>query len=278
MKILHKVKDIKTAIAELKAQNKTIGFVPTMGALHKGHYALFQKAKQNVNVVVGSIFVNPTQFNNADDLRKYPRNIEQDIAFIQDVCDIVFCPTIDEIYPMPPTDIYDFGQIDKVMEGKYRQGHFNGVAQVLKRLFEITTPDKVFFGKKDYQQAVIVKKLINMYTFPIQLVLVDTVREDNGLAFSSRNMLLSEDKREKAAFIYKTMLEAKALKTELSPKEIEQWIVKQFLQQFFLQLEYASIVDAETLMPFTHFNETKKSVLCIAAYIDNVRLIDNLEL
>ncbi len=278
MKILHKAKDIKATIYELKAQNKTIGFVPTMGALHKGHYALFQKAKQSVDVVVGSIFINPTQFNNPEDLKKYPRNVEQDIVFIEDVCDSVFIPTINEIYPIPPTDNYDFGHLDKTMEGEYRKGHFNGVVQVVKRLFEIINPDIAFFGKKDYQQALIVKKLIDLYSFPIQLVLVDTVRESNGLAFSSRNMLLTEDKKEKASFIYKIMNEAKKLKYKLLPAEIEQWIVAQFQQQSFLKLEYAKIVDAETLMPLHFFNETEKNILCIAVYIDNIRLIDNLEL
>ena len=278
MEIINKKVIFKQQLALLKKQHKTIGFVPTMGALHQGHYALLQQAKAENDILVCSIFVNPTQFNNLDDLKKYPRDIQKDCDLIKDICDFVFIPSVEEIYPETPSEVFDFGYLDKVMEGAFRPGHFNGVAMVVKRLFEIILPDVAYFGKKDFQQTVIIKKLIEIYSFSIKIIVVDTIRENDGLAFSSRNMLLSKEKRLKAPFIYQTMLKAKTFVETMTPREIEQWIAKQFSEDKDFTLEYAEIVNAENLLPIQHFTNNQKVVLCVAAYLDKIRLIDNLEL
>jgi len=278
MEIIDKKEILQQKLALIRKQNKTIGFVPTMGALHPGHYALLQHAKTENDCLVCSIFVNPTQFNNPEDLKKYPRNTGKDIDFIKDICDFVFLPSEEEIYPDTPSENYDFACLDKVMEGAFRPGHFNGVAMVVKRLFDIISPNAAYFGKKDFQQTVIIRKLVQIHSLPIQIVLVDTVREADGLAFSSRNALLSETKRKQAPFIYQTMIKAKTYIQTKSPRDIEQWLHNQFAENKEFTLEYADIVDADSLLPVDNFNETQQAVLCIAAYLDKIRLIDNLEL
>lgn len=278
MEIIESKNLVCRKIELLKKQNQTIGFVPTMGALHKGHYELLKQAKNENKVVVCSIFVNPTQFNNPEDLKKYPRDIQKDFDYIADVCDLVFVPSVEEMYPENPTDSYDFGYLDTVMEATFRPGHFNGVAMVVRRLFEIVKPDNTYFGKKDYQQALIVKELIKQMKAPIRMVMVDTVRESDGLAFSSRNSLLSSDKRKQASFIYQTMQKAQTLMNNMKPQEIEGWIQDQFKEQKDFDLEYATIVQADNLLPIHDFDTHTQAVLCVAAYLDNIRLIDNLEL
>lgn len=278
MEIIESKNLVCRKIELLKKQNQTIGFVPTMGALHKGHYELLKQAKNENKVVVCSIFVNPTQFNNPEDLKKYPRDIQKDFDYIADVCDLVFVPSVEEMYPENPTDSYDFGYLDTVMEATFRPGHFNGVAMVVRRLFEIVKPDNTYFGKKDYQQALIVKELIKQMKTPIRMVMVDTVRESDGLAFSSRNSLLSSDKRKQASFIYQTMQKAQTLMNNMKPQEIEGWIQDQFKEQKDFDLEYATIVQADNLLPIHDFDTHTQAVLCVAAYLDNIRLIDNLEL
>lgn len=278
MEIIESKNLVCRKIELLKKQNQTIGFVPTMGALHKGHYELLKQAKNENKVVVCSIFVNPTQFNNPEDLKKYPRDIQKDFDYIADVCDLVFVPSVEEMYPENPTDSYDFGYLDTVMEAAFRPGHFNGVAMVVRRLFEIVKPDNTYFGKKDYQQALIVKELIKQMKTPIRMVMVDTVRESDGLAFSSRNSLLSSDKRKQASFIYQTMQKAQTLVNNMKPQEIEGWIQDQFKEQKDFDLEYATIVQADNLLPIHDFDTHTQAVLCVAAYLDNIRLIDNLEL
>ncbi len=278
MEIIESKNLVCRKIELLKKQNQTIGFVPTMGALHKGHYELLKQAKNENKVVVCSIFVNPTQFNNPEDLKKYPRDIQKDFDYIADVCDLVFVPSVEEMYPENPTDSYDFGYLDTVMEATFRPGHFNGVAMVVRRLFEIVKPDNTYFGKKDYQQALIVKELIKQMKTPIRMVMVDTVRESDGLAFSSRNSLLSSDKRKQASFIYQTMQKAQTLVNNMKPQEIEGWIQDQFKEQKDFDLEYATIVQADNLLPIHDFDTHTQAVLCVAAYLDNIRLIDNLEL
>lgn len=277
MKTIITSTELENAITLERKQGKTIGFVPTMGALHKGHYALLQKAREECDCLVCSIFVNPTQFNNSDDLRKYPRNIEKDIAFIESLCDIIFLPSVEEMYPVPPTDIYDFGDLDKVMEGAFRPGHFNGVAMVVRRFFDMVKPDRAYFGKKDYQQAAIIKKLVELNKYPIYIVLVDTVRESDGLAFSSRNSLLSIEKRKEAPFIYQTLSQAKTFIYDKQLQEIKQWITNRFESNPHFQLEYVEVADAENLQILEHIEPSRKAVICIAAWLDNVRLIDNIE-
>lgn len=278
MKTINTSIELENTITLERKQGKTIGFVPTMGALHKGHFALLQKARNECDCLVCSIFVNPTQFNDSDDLRKYPRDIEKDIAFIESICDILFLPSEKEMYPVPPTDIYDFGDLAKVMEGAFRPGHFNGVAMVVRRFFDMVKPDRAYFGKKDYQQAAIIKKLVQLKNYPIHIELVDTVREPDGLAFSSRNSLLSIEKRKEAPFIYHTLSQAKTFITDKQPQEIKQWITSRFKNNLHFKLEYVEVVDAENLHILEHFEPCRKAVICLAAWLDNVRLIDNIEL
>lgn len=278
MKVIHSCKDIHRIVHLAKEEHKIIGFVPTMGALHQGHLALLEKARAETDVLICSIFVNPTQFNNPEDFNRYPRDVEKDMAYIQALCDVVFLPSVEEMYPTASTQTYDFGDLDKVMEGMYRPGHFHGVAMIVQRLFEITEPHFAYFGKKDFQQALIIKRLVGLCKFNIQIVLVDTLREDDGLAYSSRNVLLSKEKRKEAPFIYNTLLQAKKMLDTKSPQEIQQWIIDEFQQNEYFDLEYVSVVDAHTLGKIDDFKETNGAVVCIAAYLDKVRLIDNLEL
>lgn len=278
MEIIDDRELVEKKIELLKNQHQKIGFVPTMGALHQGHYELLRHAKNENEVVVCSIFVNPTQFNNPEDFKKYPRDIHKDFDYIKDICDLVFVPSVEEIYPEKPTDSYDFGYLGTVMEAAFRPGHFNGVAMVVRRLFEIVKPDNTYFGKKDYQQALIVKELIKQMKTPIHMVMIDTVRESDGVAFSSRNSLLSSDKRKQAPFIYQTMKKAQMLTNNMNPQEVEQWMQDRFKEQKDFDLEYASIVRADNLLPISDFDTHTQAVLCVAAYLDNVRLIDNLEL
>ncbi|MCD4665673.1 MAG: pantoate--beta-alanine ligase, partial [Bacteroidales bacterium] len=193
MKVFNTRIDIRKYLGAQKSNGLKIGFVPTMGALHEGHISLLKEAKADCDVVVCSIFVNPIQFNNNNDLEKYPREIESDIEKLNSVdCDVLFHPTVEEMYPVPDETIFDFGELDKVMEGQHRPGHFNGVAVVVKKLFEIVEPDKAYFGLKDYQQIVIIHKLTKDYNLPVEIIPCPTTREDSGLAMSSRNELLSE--------------------------------------------------------------------------------------
>ncbi|MBP7102199.1 MAG: pantoate--beta-alanine ligase [Bacteroidales bacterium] len=278
MRIIQTCNDIISFVKDTKRQSQTIGFVPTMGALHQGHLALLKQAKAENDVVICSIFVNPTQFNDAEDYKKYPRNIEKDIDSIKTLCDVVFVPSVEEMYPAISNKMYDLEGLDKVMEGKYRPGHFNGVVMIVDRFFEIISADYAYFGKKDFQQVVIIKKLVKIYKHTVQIVTVDTVREEDGLAFSSRNVLLSAEKRKEAPLIYQILLQAKSMAYKLSPHDIHKWIVEEFAKNNSFKLEYAAIVDALSLKEIKDFKESQEAVLCIAAYLDNVRLIDNLEL
>lgn len=278
MKIIQTSSDIIHFVTFAKSQHQTIGFVPTMGALHQGHLALLKQAKAENDVVICSIFVNPTQFNDAEDYKKYPRNVEKDIDSIKSLCDVVFVPSVEEMYPTISNKMYDLEGLDKVMEGKYRPGHFNGVVMIVDRFFEIIAADYAYFGKKDFQQVVIIKKLVEICKHSVRIVTVDTVREEDGLAFSSRNVLLSVGKRKEAPFIYQTLLQAKSMACKLSPYDIHKWVVEEFTKNNSFKLEYAAIVEAVSLKEIKDFKESQEAVLCIAAYLDNVRLIDNLEL
>ena len=277
MKIIHTRKALEQAIAAYKAEGKSIGFVPTMGALHEGHLTLMRQAKAENDVAVCSIFVNPTQFNNPTDLERYPRNPEKDAQSVSGICDIAFIPTVDEMYPETPTETYDFGDLEKVMEGPSRPGHFQGVGMVVSRLFELVQPDKAYFGKKDYQQVAIIKRLVKLKKYPLTIVPVEIVRAADGLALSSRNALLHPDKRAKAPFIYRTLQQAKAMASQHSLQEVEEWIQKQFASDKDFELEYIQIADAESLQPIADFADATHVVACITVWLDGVRLIDNIE-
>ena len=265
---------LKTAIQT----NKKIGFVPTMGALHEGHLSLITKAKETCDLVVASIFVNPTQFNNPADLDKYPRMPEEDAALLQSVgCDFLFLPTAESIYPEGYEHLkMDLAPLDEVMEGKYRPGHFAGVIDVVSRLFDIVKPTHAFFGRKDFQQVMIIKYMTKKLNLPIEIVVGETIREQSGLAMSSRNLRLTEQQKQQATVIYETLSFGKEMSPFLSPQEVLLEMIS-ILEVSPLELEYLEIVDAESLLPLTDF-WLPGATACVVAYCGEVRLIDNLEL
>jgi len=279
MEIINYKKAIVSKIAEYRADGLSIGLVPTMGALHNGHISLVSKAVSENDRVVVSIFVNPTQFNDPDDLRNYPRTEEKDIALLKaSNVDIVFMPDVKEMYPETETDNrkFDLYPLDTVMEGKFRKNHFNGVAQIVTRLFETTTPDRAYFGQKDFQQLVIIKRLVSTMDFRIDIVPCPIVREPDGLAMSSRNLLLSPDEREIAPFISEILLRAKSMKNDHTPDEITNWVIKQFAHHKKFRLEYFEIVDDLELKKINDWSEKSNKVGCIAVHLGRVRLIDNI--
>jgi pantoate--beta-alanine ligase len=278
MIVIETINDLSSHIERAKSMGQKVGFVPTMGALHPGHVDLVRQASLQTDLVVVSIFVNPTQFNNPNDLLKYPKTIEADLALLQDLADLVFVPTIDEMYPTMHTKSWDFGPLTHSLEGFYRPGHFNGVCTVVEKLFEAVRPDYAFFGKKDYQQLAVIKALVAHEQLPIQIVSCETVREEGGLALSSRNMRLSDAQRIEARLIYRTLNHMVDQKRNMSIAEMEEWGHQQFELQQALRLEYLAIVDALSFEPLKEKSPDRSAVILIAAYAGEVRLIDNLEL
>ena len=263
----------------LLRKDKTIGFVPTMGALHEGHLSLVRQAKATADVVVVSIFVNPTQFNNPDDLKHYPRDTATDIKKLESAgADIIFVPSEEEIYPQPDTRVFDFGAMDKVMEGFYRPGHFNGVAQVVDRLFRLVQPHSAFFGEKDFQQLAIINALVAQEQLPVRIVSCPIVREPDGLAMSSRNLLLSATQRAHAPLIYETLKAAADKVEHTTIPALKQWVQSTIDADPVLETEYAEIVDAHSLQPINEWTAADHVQLCIAVYARPVRLIDNIRL
>lgn len=281
MQIFNKKLDLQSFLTPLFQEKKSVGLVPTMGALHKGHLSLMQKALEENDQVVVSVFVNPTQFNNAEDLEKYPRNLERDVATIASLSDkiVLFAPEISEMYEGTPTSQnYDFQGLDKVMEGAFRAGHFEGVATIVEKLFTLVTPTRAYFGEKDYQQILIIKSMVAQRGLLVILVPCPIIREESGLAMSSRNERLSEQGRQKAAFIYKVLQEAKALFAYSPIAEVKAFVEKQFAQEPAFELEYFLVVDENTLQEATQKEAHKAYRAFVAAYIEGVRLIDNLSL
>jgi len=283
MIIFAKIVDLQRFLNEKRSNNATIGFVPTMGALHLGHISLIKQSKKVTDVTVCSIFVNPTQFNDKRDLEKYPRMPKQDSELLDNVgCDVLFLPDVGEIYPQNDTSIFNpivtgFGDLDKVLEATFRPGHFNGVAQVVSRLFEIVKPTKAFFGSKDYQQVMVVKALVKLLQLPIEIVACPILREDDGLAMSSRNMLMSAEERECAKLIPALLQKSINLKNEgKSIAEIREYVVIELSKKPIYKLNYFAICNAETLEEQTVFTNNVTSMALIACFVGKVRLIDNL--
>lgn len=277
MKILETIKDTSAHLQEIRNGNISIGFIPTMGALHQGHLSLIKEAKKENGYVTCSIFVNPIQFNNKNDLQVYPRDINRDIKLLESAgCDFLFHPSETEMYPEPVNVVFDFGNLDKVMEGMFRPGHFNGVAVVVKKLFEILKPDRAYFGLKDYQQLVIIHKVVNDFKLPVEIVPCSTVREEDGLAMSSRNQLLSKTDRLQAAMIYEALKMVKIQSGYSTINEIKYFIEQLFRKTKNTKLEYFEIVDMFTLKPLTTWAQSSNVIACIAVYVGNVRLIDNI--
>ena len=273
--------EVNDRINQLKSEGKTIGFVPTMGALHEGHLSLIRCSKKDNDITVVSIFVNPTQFNDPKDLERYPRMLDKDIEKLEsEGVDILLAPDEKEMYPEPDTRKFDFGHLDKILEGKYRPGHFNGVAQIVSKLFETIPADRAYFGKKDYQQYLIIKTLAAKYmpAIDIEIVPCPIIREKDGLAMSSRNMLLTPSQRESAKLISQMLFRAKELVDIFSVKELKQFVIDTINQDPNLKVEYFEIADADTLLPIEDWQYSRKPIALIAVYDGDIRLIDNIEL
>ena len=281
MKVYKLQDQLNTHINALKSNNKTIGFVPTMGALHKGHLSLVKKALDNNDVVVVSIFVNPTQFDNQNDLVKYPRTLDRDVDLLKTVSNniLVYAPNVEDIYQKNVKSIkFDFDGLEHEMEGQFRDGHFDGVGTIVKRLLEIVKPDNAYFGEKDFQQLQIIKKLVEKFNIPVNIIGCKIHRETNGLAMSSRNERLKPEYKKAAPFIHKTLLTAKEKFGIKSANKVTEWVNKQFANHDILKLEYFIIADVETLKEIKRKSNKKNYRAFIAVYADDIRLIDNIAL
>jgi pantoate--beta-alanine ligase len=281
MQILKEKQSLKEQIQKFQKSGFSVGFVPTMGALHQGHISLIQKALSSCDKVVVSIFVNPTQFDNPEDLEKYPRDLEEDIRRIKELSEevIIFSPAASEIYGKEiVSEEYHFDGLEHQMEGKYREGHFNGVGTIVKKLFEMVQPDEAFFGEKDYQQLQIIKKLVEKHELNVKVVGCPIDRELTGLARSSRNERLSPQQRQKAGVIYEILQQVKEDFGTKSASELSSWVIEQFKTEPALELEYFEIANADTLKPVEEKKEGEKYRAFIAAYSGDIRLIDNIAL
>lgn len=256
-----------------------IGFVPTMGALHAGHRSLVERARRECATVVVSVFVNPTQFNDKTDLKNYPRTPEADLRQLEEVgADYVFMPSVEEVYPEPDTRTFDFGMIDKVMEGATRPGHFNGVAQVVSRLFDLVKPAKAYFGEKDFQQIAVIREMVRQLRIPVEIIPCPIVRGEDGLALSSRNTLLDTDHRTAAPYIYKVLKAAVEKSHQTTPDQLAAWVTAQVESNPLLKVIYFQVVDAATMQQVRTWEESPAIQGCIAVQAGDIRLIDNIKL
>ncbi len=256
-----------------------IGFVPTMGALHAGHRSLVERARRECATVVVSVFVNPTQFNDKTDLKNYPRTPEADLRLLEEVgADYVFMPSVEEVYPEPDTRTFDFGMIDKVMEGATRPGHFNGVAQVVSRLFDLVKPAKAYFGEKDFQQIGVIREMVRQLRIPVEIIPCPIVRGEDGLALSSRNTLLDTDHRTAAPYIYKVLKAAVEKSHQTTPDQLAAWVTAQVESNPLLKVIYFQVVDAATMQQVRTWEESPAIQGCIAVQAGDIRLIDNIKL
>lgn len=286
MKVVHTVADLK---AELKAQrlaNKSVGLVPTMGALHAGHASLVTRSLAENDVTVVSIFVNPTQFNDKNDLAKYPRTLENDCKLLENVLEIfvkkeliVFAPTVEEVYPEPDTRQFSYPPTDEVMEGGFRPGHFNGVCQVVSKLFMMTEPDRAYFGEKDFQQIAVIRRMVDDQKFPLQICPCPIVREEDGLALSSRNALLSPEERKIAVSISQALFASQHYAKSHTLKETKQWVIDTINAVEGLEVQYYEIVDGNSLLSLNEWDDSDYVVGCITVFCGAipVRLIDNIK-
>ena len=278
MKIFTEIAPLKAYLRDSKCQGKSVGLVPTMGALHEGHLALFRTSVAQNDLTVGSIFVNPIQFNNPGDLEKYPRTLKKDTELLESVgCDVLFCPDVSEMYPEEATVKLDFGSLDKTMEGKFRPGHFSGVALVVSKLFNIIQPDNAYFGQKDWQQFAIIRKLTRELNFDIQLHSVETLRADDGLALSSRNARLTPEERKRATVFYRALVTAReSLLQGNSTTETRAKVLALVEKEPGVRLEYFEVADSQNLNALEYVHQSERPILCVAGYVGEVRLIDNM--
>ena len=278
MKIVNSIKELKAYLAEEKRNNKQVGFVPTMGALHDGHLSLVKCCVENNDVCVVSIFVNPTQFNDKHDLETYPRTLEKDCSLLEPVgCDYVFAPSVEEMYPEPDTRVFDFGLVSAVMEGARRPGHFNGVAQIVSKLFYAVEPDNAYFGEKDFQQIAVIRAMVEQLNIPVNIVACPIIREEDGLAMSSRNVRLTPEQRQKAPLIARTLKESTTFAPEKSVQEVIDFVINTINADPVMRVEYYEIVDGYTLKSIQNWSDTTYPIGCITVYCGEVRLIDNMK-
>ena len=277
MKVVNKVADLNAALASCPREG--VGFVPTMGALHAGHRSLVERARKENETVVVSVFVNPTQFNDKNDLRNYPRTPEADCKVLEAAgADIVFMPSVEDIYPEPDTRLFDFGLIDKVMEGATRPGHFNGVAQVVSRLFDLVKPRRAYFGEKDFQQIAVIKAMVRQLNLDVEIVECAIVRGEDGLALSSRNELLSAEHRKAAPHIYATISRAEELMQTMTPAELTRWMVENIDANPLLKTIYFEAVNALTMQRVEKWSDAERIQGCCAVQAGEIRLIDNIRI
>lgn len=278
MKIVTSAKELNVITNNYRKEGKTIGLVPTMGALHAGHFSLVKESLTDNDITIVSIFVNPTQFNDKSDLEKYPRDLDRDSQGLQELSDsiIVFAPTVEEIYPEPDTRVFDFGMLDKVMEGKHRPGHFNGVAQVVSRLFYIVNPHKAYFGQKDFQQLAIIRAMVKQLGMTVQIVPMPIIRVESGLALSSRNERLSDEQKDLAVNISKVLFDSAKMMVQRNVSETAQYVIDNINKHKGLDVEYFEIVDGNSLQEVNNWSDSNYIVGCITVFCGDVRLIDNI--
>ena len=276
MQVFETINALQKELSQLNS--KSIGLVPTMGALHRGHLSLMNQSLKDNDITVVSVFVNPTQFNDKNDLEKYPRTLDKDTQLVNSLgVDYVFAPTVEEMYPEPDTRVFNYSPQDEVMEGIYRPGHFNGMCQIVSKFFSIVQPTRAYFGEKDYQQLVIVKRMVEDLKLDIEVVGCPIVREKDGLALSSRNALLSKEERDNALLISKTLFESLKLAANYSLKETLSFVKNTIQQNDNLELQYFEIVDANTLLPLEEWEDSSSIIGCITVFCGAVRLIDNIK-
>ena len=278
MKIVNSIQELKRYLAEERQHNKQIGFVPTMGALHNGHLSLVKRCVEENDVCVVSVFVNPTQFNDKNDLATYPRTLDKDCALLEPAgCDYVFAPTEAEMYPEPDTRTFDFGTVSAVMEGARRPGHFNGVCQIVSKLFDAVQPDRAYFGEKDFQQLAIIREMVRQLKYNLEIVGCSIVREEDGLALSSRNKRLSAEERENALNISRTLFKSRNFAATHTVSETQKMVEDAIEAAPGLRMEYFEIVDGNTLQKISNWEDTSYAVGCITVFCGEVRLIDNIK-
>ena len=278
MKLVHTIKELQSELDALRNIGKTIGLVPTMGALHAGHASLVKRAVAENDVVVVSDFVNPTQFNDRNDLIKYPRTLDADCELLEKVgASFVFAPSVEEIYPEPDTRRFSYAPLDTVMEGRFRPGHFNGVCQIVSKLFDAVQPDRAYFGEKDFQQLAIIREMVRQLKYNLEIVGCSIVREEDGLALSSRNKRLSAEERENALNISRTLFKSRTFAATHSVSETQKMVEDAIAAAPGLRLEYFEIVDGNTLQKINDWEDTSYAVGCITVFCGEVRLIDNIK-
>ena len=272
-----KIADLQRKIAEIRAKDGTVGLVPTMGALHNGHLELVKRCVAENSICVVSVFVNPTQFNDKNDLLHYPRTLDADCRLLESAgCAIAFAPEVEEMYPVEDTRVFNLGTVAEVMEGKYRPGHFNGVAQIVSKLFDAVQPDRAYFGEKDFQQIAVIRSMVKLLNFPVEIVACPIVREDDGMALSSRNLRLTPQQRKNAVSISQTLFKSRTFAEQHSVAETIDYVVSTLNSVPDLEVEYFEIVDGNTLLPVNDWSDSDYIVGCITVYCGEVRLIDNI--